>query len=287
RRFIKGEGWTAPDLLQRISGSPDLYEGRGPASSVNFITCHDGFTLYDLVSYNEKHNFANGEDNRDGCNDNDSWNCGIEGETDDPQVLKLRNRQIKNAVAILLMSRGVPMLLAGDEFGNTQFGNNNAYCQDNKISWLNWEAFDGHRDIYEFFRKMIAFRMAHPVIRRSDFFDGRNTLGYPELSLHGTRPWEFDENTPFLTFGLMYSEPAECFGTAEDAFIYCAVNAYWEDVTFELPIIPEGMRWEITAYTGDDGLSGTLLADRSVSLMARSVMILTGHVVKVKNDILS
>jgi glycogen operon protein len=225
---------------------------------------------------------ANGEENRDGSNDNDSWNCGYEGETDDAEINSLRDRQIKNAAALLLLSRGIPMLLAGDEFGNTQFGNNNAYCQDNRISWLDWSNLAENSDIFEFFKTMIAFRAKHPVLRRSDFYTGQNSSGYPELSFHGTRPWEFDENAPFLSFGFMYAEPSADYGTDEDAFIYCAVNAYWEYMTFELPLIPEGMQWEIAAYSGDGknaDLAGTT-ALGTVELMPRSLMLLIGHRIK-------
>jgi len=161
RKFLKGEAGMLGAMAQRLQGSPDLYQWqhRGAGASINFITAHDGFTLMDLVSYNGKHNEANGEDNRDGGNDNYSWNCGWEGESADPEVNKLRLKQIKNAAAMLLVSQGAPMILAGDEMGNTQGGNNNAYCQDNEISWLDWSLLDKNREIFEFFRKMIAFRL--------------------------------------------------------------------------------------------------------------------------------
>lgn len=287
RRFIKSSAESGPELVWRLKGSPDLYGNRSAEASVNFITCHDGFTLYDLVSYNEKHNLANGEDNRDGCNENDSWNCGAEGETDDVQVMDLRFRQMKNAAALLLLSRGIPMLLSGDEFANTQYGNNNAYCQDNKISWLDWNDLKKHKDIFEFFRKLIGFRSEHPVLRRSDFFSGYNSSGYPELSLHGVKPWQLDENSPFLSFGFMYAEPAADYGTDEDAFIYCAVNAFWEDVTFELPVIPDGMQWEIVAYTGEKNDSGDkrrIVAGKA-ELMSRSLMLLIGHKISEKPQV--
>lgn len=208
RRFVKSGAECGPELVHRLQGSPDLYGNRSAEASINFITCHDGFTLYDLVSYNGKHNEANGEDNRDGSNDNDSWNCGVEGETSDAEINALRTRQIKNAAALLLLSQGIPMLLSGDEFRNTQFGNNNAYCQDNKISWLDWSRLEKNRDVFLFFKKMIAFRAAHPVLRRSDFFCGENSTGYPELSFHGEKPWELDTSNPLLTFGFMYAEGA-------------------------------------------------------------------------------
>src|SRR5262249_42453887 len=151
------------EMAQRLQGSPDLYGRRGATASVNFITCHDGFTLYDLVSYNQKHNEANGENNRDGSNDNDSWNCGWEGTTDNPAINRLRRRQIRNAVALLLVSQGVPMLLMGDEVGRTQGGNNNAYCHDNGITWLDWGLRQANADLFRFVKHCLAFRKAHPV----------------------------------------------------------------------------------------------------------------------------
>ena len=276
RKFIKSGAECGPELISRIEGSADLYGSRSAEASVNFITCHDGFTLYDLVSYNEKHNIANGEDNRDGCNDNDSWNCGAEGDTDDAEINALRRRQIKNAAVILMLSRGIPMILAGDEFMNTQFGNNNAYCQDNRISWLDWSRLKENGDVFGLFRTLAEFRSAHPVLRRTDFFTGVNGTGYPELSFHGTEPWSFDRYSPFHTFGFMYAESALDYDVDGDTFIYCAVNAYWEERTLRLPIIPEGMAWRILTYTGDESLSGKR-AGETVTLMSRSVMLLVGR----------
>ncbi len=175
RGFLKGDNWESWAATWSISGSGDLYGGFSPDydgdyagynSCINFLTCHDGFTLHDLYSYNEKHNEANGWDNTDGASDNRSWNCGAEGETDNQEVLFLRNRMIRNACAVLLCSRGTPMFLAGDEFGNTQYGNNNCYCQDNEISWLDWSLLEKNRDLFEFFKFMIKFRFQHPVIRK-------------------------------------------------------------------------------------------------------------------------
>lgn len=274
RRFIKGDSSAGPELLARIQGSPDLYSTRGSGASVNFITCHDGFTLYDLVSYNGKHNEANGENNRDGSNDNDSWNCGEEGETDNIGVNMLRERQMKNAVTLLLLSRGTPMLLSGDEIKNSQFGNNNAYCQDSPISWLDWSGVEKNADLLGFFKTLIAFRKAHPVLRRSDFYTGYNSSGYPELSFHGTRAWSLDMESPFLAFAFMYAEPAADFGTKKDAFIYCAVNSYWGDLDFELPVVPEGMSWRIAAYSADSSAHGSVCTEGRVWLKERSVMLL-------------
>jgi glycogen operon protein len=176
RDFWRGEPSTLGEFASRITGSSDLYQhdGRRPAASINFITAHDGFTVNDLVSYNEKHNEANGEDNRDGADDNRSWNCGAEGPTDDPKVNELRAQQRRNLISTLLLSQGVPMLLGGDEFGRTQGGNNNAYCQDDEISWVDWERAEEFSDLAAFTAAVSEFRRAHPVFRRRRFFSGRS-----------------------------------------------------------------------------------------------------------------
>ena len=276
RKFVKSGAECGPEMICRIQGSSDLYGNRSAEASINFITCHDGFTLNDLVSYNGKHNLANCENNCDGCDNNDSWNCGEEGDTLDPGINALRRRQIKNAAAILLLSRGVPMMLAGDEFMNTQYGNNNAYCQDNKISWLDWSRLDENKDVFEFFSRLIAFRKEHPVLRRADYFSGVNGTGYPEISFHGTSPWAVDICAPLLTFGFLYTESAKDYPVGCDTFIYCAVNAHWEDHAFELPIIPEGFAWKVVAYTGDPSRDGETAGGR-VDLMSRSVMLLAAQ----------
>ena len=255
RALIKGAAEAAPEMYRRIRGSDDLYGSRSSNASVNFITCHDGFTLHDLVSYNEKHNLDNGENNRDGANDNNSWNCGVEGDTQDPQILDLRKRQMKNALTILMTSRGIPMLLAGDEFANTQHGNNNAYCQDNEISYLNWDDLDRHRDQYDYVRNLIAFRKAHPILRSSSYDFSHNDTGYPELSFHGCDPWCLDESAPALTFAYMYAEGAEKYQAETDSFLYIAVNAHWETHTFHLPIIPSGMRWHLAFDASGDSFA--------------------------------
>ncbi len=246
RKFIKGGAECAPELFHRIKGSDDMYGERSAAASVNFVTCHDGFTLYDLVSYNDKHNEDNGEENIDGCNDNDSWNCGFEGETDDPEIKALRLRQMRNMLTILLTSRGVPMLLSGDEFANTQSGNNNAYCQDNEISWLNWEKLDENQELFCYIKRLIAFRKKHPVMTDTGYDFGHNGTGYPEVSFHGTRAWEINEAEPTLSFAYMYAEDHGKYHTKKDVFIYVAVNAHWEAHNFELPIIPEGYSWYLS-----------------------------------------
>ena len=245
RAFLKGGADAAPDMYQRIRGSEDLYGTRSSQASINFVTCHDGFTLRDLVSYNEKHNLENGEDNRDGTNDNNSWNCGVEGECDDPEILALRNRQMRNALTILLTSRGVPMLLAGDEFANTQYGNNNAYCQDNEISYLNWEDLDKNQDLFAYVRNLIAFRRAHPILRSTSYDFSHNDTGYPELSFHGCEPWCLDESAPNLTFAYMFAEGCQKYGTQRNTFLYIAVNMHWEPHMFHLPVIPADMKWHL------------------------------------------
>jgi glycogen operon protein len=275
RRFIKGGAEQAPELYKRISGSQDMYGGRSPSASINFITCHDGFTLYDLFSYNDKHNEANGEDNRDGCSCNDSWNCGVEGETDNAQIKALRMRQMKNALTIVLTSRGIPMMLSGDEFANTQFGNNNAYCQDNEISWLDWNDLDKNKELFGYTKALIALRRENPVLLSDSFDNSCNGTGYPELSFHSCEPWQLDQNAPALTFGYMFAQDRKKHGCKKDSFIYIAVNAHWEAHDFMLPIIPQGMKWyrEFDSFTGKYS-EHKKLADRGpVRLESRSTAI--------------
>ena len=206
RRYLKGDAGLAQAASLRIAGSRDIYEANSRQNaSVNFITCHDGFTLYDLFSYNEKHNEANGWNNTDGANDNNSWNCGAEGETDSPEIRSLRKRMIKNAFALLMCSRGIPMFLAGDEFCNTQFGNNNAYCHDSIISWLDWERLEKYHDVFDFFQYMIRFRKEHRLLR-TNISDG--VCGLPDVSFHGTDPWcsQFQEYDRYA--GVMFAGQA-------------------------------------------------------------------------------
>jgi isoamylase len=240
RRFVKGDPGLVGAVATRIAGSADLYEaaGRLPTNGINFVTAHDGFTLNDLVTYNEKHNEANGEGNRDGANDNDSWNCGVEGETDDPEIEHLRQRQIKNFATILLLSQGVPMLLSGDECRRTQSGNNNTYCQDNPIGWFDWQLVDKNADMLRFFREMIAFRKRHAVVRRRGFFNGTvNERGLADIAWHGTRldaPGWDDPNGRVLAFTL--GAP----GDRSD--LHVILNMFWLGLDFELPPL-EGRRW--------------------------------------------
>lgn len=253
RKFLKGDSGMVGAMTQRLQGSPDLYpwQKRGTGASINFITAHDGFTLMDLVSYNEKHNEANGEGNADGCNDNYSWNCGGEGPAEDIEINRLRVKQIKNAVAMLLVSQGTPMILSGDEMGNTQWGNNNAYCQDNEIAWLDHRLLETNAETFNFFKKMIAFRKAHPVLRRSTRFQNGDDVGsgYPVISWHGTKACQVDYSggKPILALLLCGLHPKG--GTKKDNCIYAAMNMHWQMHGFELPKLPQGISWHAFANT--------------------------------------
>ena len=246
RSFLKGDAGYAMAAAMRIIGSPDLYPPDERASaSINFITCHDGFTMYDLYAYNTKHNEGNGWNNTDGSDDNRSWNCGAEGESDDPQVCALRRQMIRNAITVLMCSRGTPMFLAGDEFCNTQFGNNNAYCQDNLISWLNWDMRRKHADMHAYFRFLIHYRHAHPILRKDT---APCSADLPFISLHGTLPWNSDYDAQTRVIGVMYAGRKE----DEDDIIYLGINAYWERVEVRLPALPKDMRWTVVCDTARD-----------------------------------
>jgi glycogen operon protein len=250
RKFLKGDMGQAGDLAQRLQGSPDLYTGRGTAASINFITCHEGFTLADLVSYNEKHNEANGEDNRDVATENLSWNCGVEGPTADPAILTLRRRQMKNAVAMLMVSRGVPMLLMGDEMGRSQGGNNNAYCQDTAWNWLDWTLLEANADLYRFVKACIGFRHAHPVLRSRKHPTQQDEAGsgLADTSWHGTQAWRADWTPASRTLAFLLDGP-HAPGPAGDESIYVAMNMYWEALEFELPALADGRAWHVFANT--------------------------------------
>ncbi len=237
RRFVRGDEGLAAEVATRLAGSSDLYGGNGrlPINSVNFVTCHDGFTLWDLVSHDRKHNEANGDDNRDGSDENLSWNCGAEGGTDDGEVLALRRRQCKNFVAVLLLSQGVPMLLAGDEVLRSQHGNNNAYCQDNEIGWFDWRLIEENAEMLRFVRAMIALRRRHPSLRRQRFLDGRIVPGngLPDIAWHGERlgapPW-LDAASPGLAFTLAGARAGE-------APLHVILNMSEASGVFELPTL--------------------------------------------------
>ena len=248
RRFLKGDDFLAQTAAARITGSPDLYDPayRGGNASINFLTCHDGFTLYDLYSYNQKHNEANGWGNTDGADDNNSWNCGVEGETDDPAILALRKRLMKNACAILLCSRGTPMFLSGDEFADTRYGNNNPYCQDNLISWLDWSLLKKNKDLFDFFQYMIRFRKDHPVIRKDL---EPSYLGVPAMSTHGLTPDETNFSGDSHVVCVRFAGYDEA--TQKEDLVYLAVNSGWFPVTLTLPELPEHYKWKVAVNTGD------------------------------------
>ena len=248
RRFLKGDDFLARTAAARITGSPDLYDPayRGGNASINFLTCHDGFTLYDLYSYNQKHNEANGWGNTDGADDNNSWNCGVEGETDDPAILALRKRLMKNACAILLCSRGTPMFLSGDEFADTRYGNNNPYCQDNLISWLDWSLLKKNKDLFDFFQYMIRFRKDHPVIRKDL---EPSYLGVPAMSTHGLTPDETNFSGDSHVVCVRFAGYNE--STQKEDLVYLAVNSGWFPVTLTLPELPEHYKWKVAVNTGD------------------------------------
>lgn len=275
RSFLKGDAGKAYLASNRITGSTDLYDEfyRGSNASVNFITCHDGFTLYDLYSYNTKHNEANGWNNEDGTNDNLSWNCGYEGETDNPEVNRLRKRMIRNACAVLMMSRGIPMFFAGDEFMNTAFGNNNCYCQDNEISWLDWSYLEKNRDMFNFFKNMICFRKKNNVIRRNGKIC---SLGFPPVSTHGTLPFEnnYDGDTRYI--GVMFAGRNED-NNKEDEIVYMGVNTFWNPVDIELPYLAGRYRWKLVVNTMDEAgyveEKNIFLQDQKYRISERTVVI--------------
>ncbi len=237
RRFWRGDPGMSGPLATRLCGSADLYEGTGrqPKHSVNFITCHDGFTLWDLVSYNQKHNEANGEGNRDGTDANYSWNCGIEGPTAEPAILGLRRRQARNLLATLFLSQGVPLMMAGDEFLRTQGGNNNAWCQDSEVSWIDWNLSDDHADFLRFMRELIALRRRHPALRRRRFFRKGDVIW------HGVEPFKPDFSHHVKTVALALD--GNRTGREPDRDIYMAFNAWREGVKFEIPPSPGFKRW--------------------------------------------
>ena len=288
RSYLKGDSWNAWDAAWSISGSGDLYGGyydnthsnyAGYNSCVNFLTCHDGFTLYDLYAYNDKHNEANGWNNTDGANDNRSWNCGAEGETDDPEVLSLRRRMIRNACAVLMCSRGTPMFLSGDEFGNTKFGNNNSYCQDNITSWLDWHMLEKNKDLFEFFKFMIAFRKKHPVIHKQL---PTSVCGMDPIHTHNLNAEETDIPRDARTFCVSFAGYDKEKG--KDDLIYVAVNTFWEDVTITLPNLHGRGAWHLSVNTYGDGNGQYCYSegqevriDRSFVMRPRSVAVFTGR----------
>ena len=287
RGYLKGENWEAWNAAWRICGSGDMYGGLtvndnrdyvGYNSSINFFTCHDGFTLYDLYSYNDKHNENNGWNNTDGTNDNRSWNCGAEGDTSDPEVLKLRYRMLRNACALLMCSRGTPMFLAGDEFGNTQHGNNNSYCQDNEISWLDWTCLEKNRDLFEFFKFMIAYRHKHAVIRKKL---PNAVCGMEPIHAHDVRAENTNLPDGTRTFAVSFAGYDKKKG--EDDLVYIALNTYWEDVEITLPDLHKRGSWYLSVNTYGDGEGRycypegqEIRIDGSFVMRPRSVAVFTG-----------
>ncbi len=287
RRFWKGDGGTLSEFATRLSGSSDLYQsdGRKPYASINFITCHDGFNLQDLVSYNDKHNEANGENNQDGANDNNSWNCGVEGPTDDPAVNALRWQQKRNLIATLLLSQGVPMLLAGDELSHTQQGNNNTYCQDSELTWLDWELTDEQQDFLEFVKQMISIRRSQPVFQRSKFFQGRPIFGGDESDITwfepsgkpmGEEAWNAGFNQ---CFGVRM--PGDLIGEVDDRgqeikgdSILILMNAFHEPIHFKIPARVKGQRWQRLIDTGLPGAPRNWFASgKAYDLKGRSMVV--------------
>jgi glycogen operon protein len=291
RDYWRGEGTTLGEFAYRFTGSPDLYfqmNGRRPNASINFITAHDGFTLNDLVSYNDKHNEANGEDNRDGESHNRSWNCGIEGETDDPEVLQLREQQRRNFLATLMLSQGIPMLLGGDEIGRTQKGNNNAYCQDNEISWFNWDLVQGNEDLLDFTRELIYFRRQHPVFRRRKWFQGRAIHGsgvsdITWFNLDGSRmtdeQWEVGYAKAIGVFldGNQIPSPGPRGERISDDRFLLFFNAHYETVEFALPPEFQQREWEVVIDTKEPRFiqeQKIYTGEQLVPVVARSLVVL-------------
>ncbi|MBP3736408.1 MAG: glycogen debranching enzyme [Lachnospiraceae bacterium] len=275
RGFLKGDFWLAPAVAARIAGSEDLYGNgyRGYLSSVNFLTCHDGFTLRDLYSYNEKHNEANGWNNTDGHNDNRSWNCGVEGETDDAAVIALRRRMAGNAITVLMCSRGTPMILSGDEFLNTQGGNNNSYCQDNETSWLDWSGLENNRDFFEFYRDIIAFRKKHPVLRKA-LPPARCGLAPLKITDQDPNNTNVTQSTKLLM--ALFAGYEEAAG--KDDVVLLVINPHWEAQGIRFPEIPAPLIWHKVIDTADESgvfcqrsplpvrESGRVLKERSVAV---------------------
>ena len=254
RDFWRSQPSTLPEFASRFMGSSDLYQvnGRRPVASVNFITAHDGFTMNDLVSYNEKHNEANGEGNRDGNDYNCSWNCGEEGPSRRKKVQALRKKQLQNAFCMLLLTQSTPLIFMGDEFGNSQQGNNNPYCQDNKITWLNWQDREKNAELLNFWKQMIAFRKAHPILHPEEELRILDTLscGYPDLSYHGQNAWRPQTESYNRHVGIMYcGKYAKTPQGGEDSFLYVAMNMHWEPQKLAFPKLPKVMEWNLVLAT--------------------------------------
>jgi len=281
RRFVRGDAGVVGAIASRLSGSADIYQERGgtPLNSINFVTCHDGFTLNDVVSYNEKHNEANGESNRDGINENLSWNCGAEGDSGDPALHSIRALQIRNFIAILMLSRGIPMILSGDEVRRSQRGNNNAYCQDNEVSWFDWTLVSKNEDLLRFFKGMNRFRKAHKAVRRAQFFDGStNERGLTDVSWHGTKL-----NCPGWGDSMARALAMTLAGFDGDPDLHIMFNMFWESLEFDLPTVP-GRRWYLAVNTAQrspddvaDPGSETEVPSKTYRVDPRSIVVLVNR----------
>lgn len=280
RKFLKGDNDVIRSFHQCVEGSHDLFqeENRDPNRSIHFVTCHDGFTMNDLVSYNEKHNLANLENNNDGTNDNNSWNCGEEGETNNPQIQELRLKQIKNFFAITLLSQGTPMLLMGDEVRHTQEGNNNSYCQDNELTWFDWSSLNREKKLLNFVKSLIQFNLQHEVFQDEKFWHLQNENSIPRITWHGIKAYKPDwkGNSHSIAYMLTKTEAKEN--------IYIAINAYWDTLAFEIPALlleEKNYEWRIVADTGDRSLSelldnenARLVSSDTLEVTSRSIVIL-------------
>ena len=253
RRFLRGDINTSLEMGCRLQGSPDLFHGsgRGPRASINFISCHDGFTMYDLFSYNQKHNQENGEENRDGNNNSYTWNCGTEGEPADSSVMAMRILQMKNAAAVLLLSQGVPMFCAGDEMARTQCGNNNAYCQDNAISWLDWTRLKKFSEVFDFFRKLIVFRKKHSLLRHRAYFSGfsNGMDSFPDISWHGLQAWNSSSGVEGETLAYMLDGKYTDNGDNADNTLFIIMNMHSQPLSFEIPHLPGQQKWHVAINT--------------------------------------
>jgi glycogen operon protein len=299
RRFWKGDGGTANELATRLSGSSDLYAwgGRQPYASINFVTCHDGFTLHDLVSYNEKHNEANGEENRDGANDNNSWNCGAEGPTDDPAVRKLRQQQKRNLMATLLLSQGVPMITSGDELGHTQQGNNNAYCQDNELTWLKWDLGDEDKKFLAFVQRLTGVWQNQAVLHRRKFFQGRAIRGsdIKDISWFEPNGQEMSDeawNAGFVKClgvrlaGDLIGDVDERSELIRGDTLLILLNGHHEQLPFQLPPMLAGQLWELLFDTAEpDAAALRMEGEKKYPLQARSVVVFRTVEVEVPNAV--
>lgn len=293
RRFWRGDEDQIAEIGYRLTGSSDLYQddGRRPCASINFVTAHDGFTLHDLVSYNEKHNEANGEENRDGTSENLSWNCGVEGPTDDPNVVELRERQKRNFLAVLLLSQGVPMLCGGDELGRTQGGNNNAYCQDNELSWYDWGLDERRHALLGFTKRLVQLRRDHPVLRRRKFFQGRSIRGsdikdITWLRADGQEMTDEEWGSPgpscigMLLRGDAMDEVDQNGDRVTDDTLLVILNSHQEPAQFNVPALLQGLLWEVLVDTNAPDVAESrqpVASGESLPLAERSLVLLRAH----------